>query len=153
MSRAGLLHVVSGAGTGARKVMLGSNLSDRCPVDFFLVGRAGLRARFQWTAVVQEKLARYLDMLSRVRKKSMGQAVRFGATPPSPLLETFSLGRTRFLESRSGPTQRRVIATKGKAEMGRYALEATAQILQYYNDYLACLPLPKLDQIAAARRF
>src|SRR4026208_1940298 len=33
--------------------------------------------------------------------------------------------------------------------MGRYALEATAQILQYYNDYFGvAYPLPKLDQIA-----
>src|SRR5205814_61245 len=39
--------------------------------------------------------------------------------------------------------------TKGKAKMGRYALEATAQILKYYNDYFgAAYPLPKLDQIA-----
>jgi aminopeptidase N len=42
-----------------------------------------------------------------------------------------------------------VVATKGKAEMGRYALETTAQILQYYNDYFGVpYPLPKLDQIA-----
>src|SRR5437762_1019868 len=39
--------------------------------------------------------------------------------------------------------------TKSKAEMGRYALEATAQILKYYNDYFGVpYPLPKLDQIA-----
>jgi aminopeptidase N len=42
-----------------------------------------------------------------------------------------------------------VIATKGKPELGRYALEVTAQILQYYNDYFGVpYPLPKLDQIA-----
>jgi len=42
-----------------------------------------------------------------------------------------------------------VIATKAKAESGRYALESTAQILQYYNDYFGVrYPLPKLDQIA-----
>src|SRR5437867_2499154 len=59
-------------------------------------------------------------------------------------------GTTKImLGSRSGPTQLRVIATKGKAKMGRYALEATAQILKYYNDYFgAAYPLPKLDQIA-----
>src|SRR5213079_3018742 len=51
--------------------------------------------------------------------------------------------------SRVGSTQIRVIATKGKAELGRYALEVTAQILQYYNDYFGVpYPLPKLDQIA-----
>ena len=45
--------------------------------------------------------------------------------------------------------QLRVITTKGKAEMGRYALESSAQILQYYNDYFGVpYPLPKLDHIA-----
>src|SRR6185312_636609 len=43
----------------------------------------------------------------------------------------------------------RVVTTKGKAEMGRYALESAAQILQYYNDYFGVpYPLPKLDLIA-----
>jgi aminopeptidase N len=67
----------------------------------------------------------------------------------SSYLNVFVAGELDSIESRSGPTQLRVIATKGKAEMGRYALEATAQILQYYNDYFGvAYPLPKLDQIA-----
>ncbi|PYL59312.1 MAG: aminopeptidase, partial [Verrucomicrobia bacterium] len=58
-------------------------------------------------------------------------------------------GELDSIESRVGPTQIRVITTKGKAQLGRYALEATAQILQYYNDYFGVpYPLPKLDQIA-----
>src|SRR5213079_1178859 len=56
--------------------------------------------------------------------------------------------------SRVGSTQIRVITTKGKAELGRYALEASAQILQYYNDYFGVpYPLPKLDQIAVPGGF
>jgi aminopeptidase N len=67
----------------------------------------------------------------------------------SSYLNVFVAGDLDAIESRSGPTQLRVIATKGKAEMGRYALEATAQILQYYNNYFGvAYPLPKLDQIA-----
>src|SRR5256885_9705767 len=79
-----------------------------------------------------------------------GKQVRFAATPPmSSYLNVFVAGELDFIEARSGPTQLRVITTKGKAEMGRYALEATAQILQYYNDYFGvAYPLPKLDQIA-----
>ena len=79
-----------------------------------------------------------------------GKEVRFAATPPmSSYLNVFVAGELDFIESRSGPTEIRVITTKGKAEMGRYALEATAQILQYYNDYFGvAYPLPKLDQIA-----
>jgi len=76
--------------------------------------------------------------------------VRFAATPPmSSYLNVFVAGELDLIESRSKQTQIRVITTKGKAELGRYALEATAQILQYYNDYFGVLyPLPKLDQIA-----
>jgi len=67
----------------------------------------------------------------------------------SSYLNVFAAGDLDLIESRSGPTQIRVIATKGKAKLGRHALEATAQILQYYNDYFGVpYPLPKLDQIA-----
>src|SRR5947207_9048300 len=58
-------------------------------------------------------------------------------------------GELDVIETKASGTQIRVIATKGKAEWGRYALESTAQILQYYNDYFGVpYPLPKLDQIA-----
>ena len=67
----------------------------------------------------------------------------------SSYLNVFVAGELDFIESQVGPTQIRVIATKGKAELGRYALEASAEILKYYNDYFGVpYPLPKLDQIA-----
>src|SRR5881398_2484781 len=67
----------------------------------------------------------------------------------SSYLNVLVAGELDFIESRVGPTQIRVIATKGKAELGRYALEASAEILKYYNDYFGVpYPLPKLDQIA-----
>ena len=48
----------------------------------------------------------------------------------------------------------RVVTTKGKAEMGRYALESAAQIIEYYNDYFGTpYPLPKLDEIAVPGGF
>src|SRR5206468_1722113 len=78
------------------------------------------------------------------------QEVRFAPTPPmSSYLNVFVAGELDFIQSQVGPTQIRVIATKGKAELGRYALEASAEILKYYNDYFGVpYPLPKLDQIA-----
>ena len=72
----------------------------------------------------------------------------------SSYLNVFVAGELDLVETKSGDTQIRVITTKGKAEWGRYALEASAQILQYYNDYFGVpYPLPKLDQIAVPGGF
>src|SRR6202011_1636924 len=84
------------------------------------------------------------------RKIDIGREVRFQATPSmSSYLNVFVAGELDLIETKVAETQIRVIATKGKAEWGRYALESTAKILEYYNDYFgAPYPLPKLDQIA-----
>ena len=76
--------------------------------------------------------------------------VRFASTPPmSSYLNVFVAGELDFIESRVGPTQIRVIATMGKAGLGRYALDSSQQILTYYNDYFGVpYPLPKLDHVA-----
>jgi aminopeptidase N len=103
------------------------------------------------TAVVPENWLAASNMPIQDEKKiAGGKEVRFAATPPmSSYLNVFVTGELDFIESRIGSTQLRVITTKGKAEMGRYALDASAQILQYYNDYFGvAYPLPKLDQIA-----
>ena len=139
-------------GSGARKLMLGTQFEATDARRFFPCWDEPLfRARFQLTVVVPENWLAGSNMpIESEKKVAGGKEVRFAATPPmSSYLNVFVAGELDFIESRSGPTQIRVIATKGKAEMGRYALEATAQILQYYNDYFGVLyPLPKLDQIA-----
>ena len=139
-------------GSGARKTMLGSQFEATDARRFFPCwDEPVFRARFQLTAVVPENWLAVSNMPIESEKKiAGGKEVRFAATPPmSSYLNVFIAGELDFIESRSGPTQLRVITTKGKAEMGRYALEATAQILQYYNDYFGvAYPLPKLDQIA-----
>jgi aminopeptidase N len=139
-------------GTGARKIMLGSQFEATDARRFFPCwDEPVFRARFQLTAVVPENWLAVSNMpVESEEKLTGGKEVRFAATPPmSSYLNVFVAGELESIESRSGPTELRVIATKGKAEMGRYALEATAQILQYYNDYFGvAYPLPKLDQIA-----
>jgi len=139
-------------GSGARKIMLGTQFEATDARRFFPCwDEPVFRARFQLTVVVPENWLAVSNMPIESEKKiAGGKEVRFAATPPmSSYLNVFVAGELDFIESRSGPTQLRVIATKGKAEMGRYALEATAQILQYYNDYFGvAYPLPKLDQIA-----
>jgi aminopeptidase N len=47
-----------------------------------------------------------------------------------------------------------VVATRGKAEHGRYALGAAGELLRYFNDYFGtAYPLPKLDLIAVPGGF
>jgi aminopeptidase N len=138
--------------TGAPKVMLGTQFEATDARRFFPCwDEPAFRTRFQLTVVVPEKWLAVSNMPIESEKKTPeGKEVRFAATPPmSSYLNVFVAGDLDLIESRTGPTQIRVIATRGKAELGRYALEATAQILQYYNDYFGVpYPLPKLDQIA-----
>ena len=139
-------------GSGTKKIMLATQFEATDARRFFPCwDEPVFRARFQLTAVVPENWLAVSNMpIESEENSAAGKEVRFGATPPmSSYLNVFVAGELDLIESRSGGTQLRVIATKGKAEMGRYALEATAQILQYYNDYFGLrYPLPKLDQIA-----
>src|SRR5262249_31643505 len=139
-------------GSGARKVMLGTQFEATDARRFFPCwDEPAFRARFQLTVVVPENWLAVSNMPIESEKKiAGGKEVHFAPTPPmSSYLNVFVAGELDLIESRVGPVQVRVIATKGKAEQGRYALEASTQILQYYNDYFGLpYPLPKLDQIA-----
>jgi len=139
-------------GSGAQKIMLGTQFEATDARRFFPCwDEPAFRARFQLTAVVPENWLAVSNMpIASEKKIAEGKEVRFAATPSmSSYLNVFVAGELDLIESRIGPTQIRVIATKGKAELGRYALEVTAQILQYYNEYFGVpYPLPKLDQIA-----
>lgn len=139
-------------GSGARKVMLGTQFEATDARRFFPCwDEPAFRSRFQLTVVVPENWLAVSNMPIETEQKIAGaKEVRFAPTPPmSSYLNVFVAGELDFIESRVGPTQIRVITTKGKAELGRYALEASAEILKYYNDYFGVsYPLPKLDQIA-----
>jgi aminopeptidase N len=139
-------------GSGARKVMLGTQFEATDARRFFPCwDEPAFRARFQLTVVVPENWLAVSNMPIESEQKIAGaKEVRFAPTPPmSSYLNVLVAGELDVIESRVGPTQIRVIATKGKAELGRYALEASAEILKYYNDYFGVpYPLPKLDQIA-----
>jgi aminopeptidase N len=139
-------------GSGARKVMLGTQFEATDARRFFPCwDEPAFRARFQLTVVVPENWLAVSNMpIESEQKIAGGKEVRFAPTPPmSSYLNVFVAGELDFIESQVGPTQVRVIATKGKAELGRYALDASAEILKYYNDYFGVpYPLPKLDQIA-----
>src|SRR6266566_3266852 len=135
-----------------KKIMLGTQFEATDARRFFPCwDEPVFRARFQLSVVVPENWLAVSNMpVENEKKIANGKEVRFAATPPmSSYLNVFVAGELDFIQSRVGPTQIRVIATKGKAELGRYALEASAEILKYYNDYFGVpYPLPKLDQIA-----
>ena len=166
-------------GTGAKKIVLGTQFEATDARRLFPCwDEPAFRARFQLTAVVPENWLAVSNMPieseSRVNGRdgrhgplqlfaSNGEArsralptqsgmkeVRFVTTPPmSSYLNVFVAGELDFIETNAAGTQIRVITTKGKSESGRYALESTAKILEYYNDYFGTpYPLPKLDQIA-----
>ena len=138
--------------SGVKKIMLATQFEPTDARRFFPCwDEPAFRARFQLSVVVPQNWSAVSNMpIESEKAVAGGKEVRFAATPSmSSYLNVFVAGELDFIESRVGPTQIRVISTKGKAEMGRYALETTAQILQYYNDYFSVTyPLPKLDQIA-----
>src|SRR5439155_11750434 len=146
-------------GTGAKKIALGTQFEATDARRFFPCwDEPSFRARFQLNAVVPENWLAVSNMPIESERKidnpkiigAGGKEVRFATTPSmASYLNVFVAGEVDLIEMTAAGTQIRVIATKGKTEWGRYALESTAQILEYYNDYFGIpYPLPKLDQIA-----
>jgi aminopeptidase N len=139
-------------GTGAKKIVLGTQFEATDARRFFPCwDEPSFRARFQLTALVPENWLAVSNMpVEKETKVENGKEVRFAMTPSmASYLNVFVTGELDLIESQAAGVQIRVIATKGKAEWGRYALESTAKILEYYNDYFGVpYPLPKLDQIA-----
>jgi aminopeptidase N len=139
-------------GSGAKKIMLGTQLEATDARRFFPCwDEPAFRARFQLTAVVPENWLAVSNMpVEKEAKVEGGKEVRFAMTPSmASYLNVFVAGELDLIETKAAGVQIRVIATKGKAEWGRYALESTAKVLEYFNDYFGVpYPLPKLDQIA-----
>ncbi len=139
-------------GTNAQKTMLGTQFEATDARRLFPCwDEPSFRARFQLTAVVPENFLAVSNMpVESENKIASGKEVHFAMSPSmSTYLNVFVTGELDLVETKVGETQIRVITTKGKAEQGRYALQASAQILQYYNEYFGTpYPLPKLDQIA-----
>src|SRR5437870_6019129 len=139
-------------GSGTKKIMLGTQFEATDARRFFPCwDEPVFRARFQLTAVVPENWLAVSNMpVESETKIDNGKEVRFAMTPlMSSYLNVFVAGELDFIETQNSGVQIRVITTKGKSEWGHYALESSAKLLQYYNDYFGePYPLPKLDQIA-----
>jgi aminopeptidase N len=139
-------------GTGIRKTALGTQFEPTDARRFFPCwDEPSFRSRFQLTAVIPENWTAVSNMpVESETKTGKQKEVRFAMTPSmASYLNVFVAGELDSIETKAAGTRIQVVATRGKAELGRYALESTAQILKYYNDYFGVpYPLPKLDQIA-----
>ena len=144
-------------GTNAKKIMLGTQFE---PTDarrmFPCWDEPSFRAKFQLTAVVPENFVAVSNMPVAGEEKLEGKKeVRFETSPSmSSYLVVLCAGELDLVEAEQDGVKLRVVTTKGKAEMGRYALESEAKILHYFNDYFGVpYPLPKLDLIAVPGGF
>lgn len=86
----------------------------------------------------------------REEKPNGATEVRFATTPAmSSYLLFLAVGEFDRITKDAAGTEVGVVTKRGDGEKGRFALEASAQILPYYNDYFGVrFPLPKLDNIA-----
>jgi aminopeptidase N len=144
-------------GTGEKKVMLGTQFEATDARRMFPCWDEPIfRARFQLTAVVPENFTAVSNMpIERETKTAGGKELHFAPTPSmSSYLNVLCAGELDAIEKRSHGVLHRVVATKGKAEMGRYALDSSAEVTEYFNDYFGTpYPLPKLDEIAVPGGF
>jgi aminopeptidase N len=85
------------------------------------------------------------DMIAGGKKR-----VTFQTSPKmSTYLLFFGLGEFDRIAKKAGNTEVGVIMGKGNAAKGQYALDASAKIVDYYDDYFGVpFPLPKLDNVA-----
>jgi len=138
--------------TNEKKVMLGTQFEATDARRMFPCwDEPSFRARFQLTVVVPENFTAVSNMpVEGEEKVAGGKEVRFSTSPSmSSYLVVLVAGELDSIAAEKDGVKLRIVTTKGKAEMGRYALESAATILQYYNDYFGVpYPLPKLDLIA-----
>jgi puromycin-sensitive aminopeptidase len=112
-----------------------------------------LKAEFDVTLVVPDGLTAISNMPVASEKPVSGErkAVHFETTPKmSTYLLVFVVGDLACVEDTTpGGTQVRVWATRGKEQLGQFALENSIRALDFMNDYFGIdYPLPKMDHIA-----
>ena len=92
-----------------------------------------------------------MPIVSDVKGLAGRKTITFDTTPiMSTYLLAFIVGELGCIEqSTKSGTLMRVWTTAGKEEQGRFALQTSVDLLDYYNDYFGIpFPLPKLDHLA-----
>ncbi|KAI9502229.1 hypothetical protein GGI25_001519 [Coemansia spiralis] len=116
------------------------------------------KAKFNITLRVREELTA-LSNMDVANTKSIGNGLKevsFNITPTmSTYLLAFIVGELEYIEAKTSgkhngrPIPCRIYTTPGKSEKGRFALNVTVQVLEYFADVFGiAYPLPKLDQVA-----
>jgi aminopeptidase N len=110
------------------------------------------KATFEVSAIVPTgQLAVSNTPLKTTKDLGKGKTqVTFGATPKmSSYLLFFGVGELDRATRMAGATEVGVVTGKGNTGKAVLALEASSQILPWYNDYFGVpFPLPKLDNVA-----
>jgi aminopeptidase N len=110
------------------------------------------KATFDLSAVVPEAQMAVSNMPVNASELLGGglKRVRFATTPKmSSYLLFFALGDFERQQRTVDGVEVGVIFKRGDAQRARFALDAAADLLPYYNDYFGVrFPLPKLDLIA-----
>ncbi len=144
-------------GSGADKIMLGTQFEATDARRLFPCwDEPVFRAKFQLTVVVPSAWTAVSNMpVEKETTSKEGKELRFAPSPVmSSYLNVLVAGELEWVETQAKGVHIRVITTKGKSKWGRYALESSVRILDYYNDYFGVpYPLPKLDQIAVPGGF
>ena len=110
------------------------------------------KATFDLTAIVPTGELAVSNMPIQASKGLGGDKtqVTFGTSPKmSSYLLFFGLGELERATKMAGATEVGVITGKGDTGKAQLALDASAAILPWYNDYFGvAFPLPKLDNVA-----
>jgi aminopeptidase N len=110
------------------------------------------RSTFQLTAVVPAGHTALYNMAAEKETTLPGgkREVVFGTSPAmSSYLVAFVSAELEAIEDEVDGVKLRILATPGKREQMRYAMEATKKVLPYFNEYFGVkYPLPKLDQVS-----
>ncbi|NCP11243.1 MAG: M1 family peptidase, partial [Sphingomonadales bacterium] len=110
------------------------------------------KATFDLTATVPADQMAVSNMPIATSQDLAGglKRVSFDTSPiMSSYLLFFGTGEFGRITKMAGDTEVGIVMGKGNEEKARYALDAEAEVLNYFNDYFGTpYPLPKLDNVA-----
>lgn len=111
-----------------------------------------IKATFDLSATILTELSAVSNMPVKATEPA-GQGIKRVVFATTPKMSTYLLflgvGDFEAISTDVEGVRVSIIAKRGDAEKGRFALEAAAKLLHYYNDYFGIpFPLPKLDFIA-----